>query len=190
VRAEAAEPLARAVALGEPWSLGELAYWMSKAGELVRPPEGAAEPFALQIAGRSIEASEAWMAIGCPYEAALAQGESNDEHALRQALETFDQLGAGPARDEAARRLRRMGVRGVPRKPRSARDRRTELTQREHEVLAMVADGRRNAEIAAQLFLSERTVEHHVAALLRKLHASSRVEAVANARRRGMLVEP
>ena len=87
-----------------------------------------------------------------------------------------------------ARRLRECGARSVPRGPRAAtRANEAELTPRELDVLAFVAEGRRNAEIAERLFLSTRTVEHHVSAIRRKLHARTRGEAVAAAGRLGLL---
>lgn len=61
------------------------------------------------------------------------------------------------------------------------------LTSRELEVLGLVADGKRNAQIAERLVLSERTVGHHVSAILRKLNAATRTEAVAEAVRVGAL---
>ncbi len=57
-------------------------------------------------------------------------------------------------------------------------------------MLTLLAAGRRNAEIAQQLFLSRRTVDHHVSSLLRKLDAGSRVEAIASARGLGLLQDP
>ena len=63
----------------------------------------------------------------------------------------------------------------------------TELTSREREVLGLVAEGMRNRDIAERLVLSVRTVDHHVAAILRKLRAPSRVAAVVEARRQGLL---
>ena len=62
-----------------------------------------------------------------------------------------------------------------------------DLTQREREVLGFVAEGMRNRDIAERLVLSVRTVDHHVASIMRKLRARTRVAAVAEARRRGLL---
>jgi DNA-binding NarL/FixJ family response regulator len=62
-----------------------------------------------------------------------------------------------------------------------------ELTARETEILALVAQGRSNSEIARQLFISAKTVSVHVSNILAKLGASGRTEAAAIARRRGIL---
>jgi len=61
------------------------------------------------------------------------------------------------------------------------------LTPRERDVLALVATGRSNREIAAQLFISPKTVSVHISRVLDKLDATSRTEAVAIARRRGLI---
>jgi len=62
-----------------------------------------------------------------------------------------------------------------------------DLTRREREVLELVAEGMRNREIAERLVLSVRTIDHHVAASMRKLRARTRGAAVVEARRRGLL---
>ena len=86
-----------------------------------------------------------------------------------------------------ARRLRARGVRGLPRGPRATtRDNPAGLTAREIEVLELVGEGLRNADIAERLYLSEKTVGHHVSAILRKLDVRTRGEASAEAQRRGI----
>jgi DNA-binding NarL/FixJ family response regulator len=65
----------------------------------------------------------------------------------------------------------------------------TELTPRESEVLALVAQGRSNGEIGRQLFISTKTVSVHVSNILAKLGAVGRTEAVAVARQRGLLAD-
>src|SRR6185295_7566387 len=91
-------------------------------------------------------------------------------------------LGARPLADRVARRLRAWGIRDLTRRPRaSTRANPAGLTSRELEVLRLVADGLRNAEIASRLFVSPKTVDHHVSALLGKLGARSRSEAAGKA---------
>jgi DNA-binding NarL/FixJ family response regulator len=90
--------------------------------------------------------------------------------------------------DAVARQLRERGARGLPRGPRpSTRRNDAQVTARELEVLRLLADGLSNAAIAERLFVSPRTVEHHVSAILRKVQARTRGEAVAAAQRHGLL---
>ncbi len=83
--------------------------------------------------------------------------------------------------------LRSRGVRDIPRGPqRWTRDNPAELTRREVEVLALVQQGLSNVEIAERLFLSTKTVHHHVSAILRKLGVARRGQAAAEAARLGL----
>jgi DNA-binding CsgD family transcriptional regulator len=170
------------------WWLGELAYWRRRNGIEDELPAGLAEPWSLQLACDWRAAAGAWRARERPYEAALALSESDDEAALREALAELQALEAGPLVRVVTRRLRELGVRSVPRGPRpSTAANAGSLTTRQQDVLVLVAEGLRNAEIAERLFLSRRTVDHHVSAILQKLRAGSRGEAVATAQRLGLL---
>ncbi len=178
-------PLARAK--GHPWFVGELSYWLWRAGAAPPAAEGCAEPYALQMAGRWREAAQAWAALGCPYEQARALAEG-DTAAQREALALADGLGALPLADALRRSLQRAGVRGVSRGPRaSTQAHPAGLTAAEQRVLALMGQGLRNAEIAETLHRSVRTVDHQVASVLAKLGADSRAAAVERARREGWL---
>ena len=93
--------------------------------------------------------------------------------ALREAEEAFASFGAQRRRDEAVRELRRLGHR-VRARPTAAAD--GDLTAREREIAELVAAGRTNREVAAQLVLSERTIEAHLRNVYAKLGVRSRVE--------------
>ena len=96
-------------------------------------------------------------------------------------------LGARPAAAIATRRLRALGERQLPRGPRArTRENPAGLTARELELLPLLAEGLRNAEIAERLVVSEKTVDHHVSAILRKLGVRKRGEAAARARTLGL----
>jgi DNA-binding NarL/FixJ family response regulator len=117
-------------------------------------------------------AARAWDALGCPYEAAMAL--AGDPGQLREALSRLERLGARPAADQVARRMRDLRIR-APRRSTLAHPH--GLTARETDVLGLLRDGLRNAEIANRLYISEKTVDHHVSAILGKLGVHSRQEA-------------
>jgi len=173
-----------------PWVVGELACWRWRAGIGEAVPEGAAEPYAVQIAGDWARAAQLWTDLGCPYEAALALADADEEEPLRRALDELQRLGARHVAAIVARRLRARGATGLPRGPRPTIEGNSGgLTAREMEVLALVAQGLRNAEIADRLFLAAKTVDHHVSAILRKLDVRTRGQASAEAIRLGLVVQ-
>jgi DNA-binding CsgD family transcriptional regulator len=157
---------------------GELADWRRRAGLDHEIPADVAEPYVLQLTGQWARAAERWRDLGCPYEAALARADADKEAPLRQALDELARLGARPAADIVAQRLRELGVRRLPRRPRRATAANPAgLTARELEVLGLLGADLRNAEIAARLHIAEKTVDHHVSAILAKLGVRSRHEA-------------
>ena len=105
---------------------------------------------------------------------------------LEWALGELRALAAQPAAAIAGRRLRELGRRCPAVHGRRRVQNPAGLTGRELEVLALLVDGLRNAGIADQLVVSEKTVDHHVSAILRKLDVRTRTQAAAEATRLGV----
>lgn len=164
----------------EPWVIAELAWWRRLGGATDDVPFELPGPFALMRAGHAREASVAWSAIGRPFWSAMALASGGPAEAS-EAVANLLHLGA-TASAQAVRRDLALRGRPVPRGPRAtARTNAAGLTARELEVLGYLVEGLSDAELAARLTLSERTVGHHVSAVLRKLRVPSRSRAAAAA---------
>jgi DNA-binding CsgD family transcriptional regulator len=170
----------------DPWLHGELAAWLRRLDRLPADDHAyAPEPYALEIRGDHAAAAEAWHELGCPFEEAVALTWTGEPESMTRALEVFAGLGAAPAVRNLRTLLRQRGIhvpaqRG-PRPTTAAHP--AGLTAREAEVLGVLREGLTNAEIAQRLFLSQRTVDHHVSSILAKLGVSSRTEAAELAAR-------
>ncbi len=161
------------------WMKGELALWMWRAGAFAQPPTDIAEPYALEIAGDWRGAAKAWQALGCPYEQANALASGGESEQL-EALTIMEKLGATAAANALRRRMREQGLRRIPRGSRtSTRTHSYGLTKREAEIFELLAQGMRNSAIAKRLFVTTKTVDHHVSAIFTKLGVASRAEAIA-----------
>jgi DNA-binding CsgD family transcriptional regulator len=163
------------------WAKGRLAAWAAVAGVDVDAAPSKSAPHAAMQRRDWRAAADAFGAVGWIYDRALVLTLLDDGAALAEALELARQLGAAPLERRATRLLRRLGLR-VPAGPRrSTRSNPAGLTARQLEVLTLLAAGLSNVEIAERLVVSPRTAEHHVAAVLTKLDASSRTEAARRA---------
>jgi DNA-binding CsgD family transcriptional regulator/tetratricopeptide (TPR) repeat protein len=171
----------------QPWVSDELSFWLWRSGR-AGPVTGGAEPFALQMSGDWRGAAEAWERVGCPYEQACALADGDSDEALLAALDIFDRLGAVPAAALVRRKMRAAGTARIPRGPRpSTRENPGGLTARQVDVALLVAERMGNTAIAERLFLSAKTVEHHVSAILSKLGLASRDEVAEAVTRLGLI---
>lgn len=173
------------------WTFAEPALWLTILGERVSLDDehvlSVPHAHRCHIAGDWAAAAQAWQELGCPYEQAIALSQCGEAE-QREALAIYDRIGAAPAARNLRRAMRASGIRSVPAGPRSARrNDAAGLTPRQREVLALLATGSSNADIGKQLGLSEKTVEHHVGAVLAALEAPNRFHAAQIARERGLL---
>jgi DNA-binding CsgD family transcriptional regulator len=179
---------ALALSRGEPSLIADLARWRWRAGLLAQAPADGDSLCRLQIAGDWEQAARLWRDKGCRYEAALALADTHQTVALQQSLGELQALGARPAAAIVARRLRAEGATGTKRGPYArARTNPAGLTARELDVVRLLVEGLRNAQIAERLVVAEKTVDHHVSAILRKLGVRSRGQAATEAIRLGLI---
>lgn len=171
---------------GYAWPSGALMFWMWKLGLVAEVPAGVAPYYRMIMDGDVASAAAFWEARGAPYEHALALMHGDQPSRIR-GLRTFEELGATATANRLRAALLDEGVRPSRGRSRATRDHAAGLTARQAEVLDLLAEGLTNPEIADRLFVSHRTVENHVAAVLMKLDVSSRRAAVDAARDRGLL---
>ena len=172
---------------GLEWSRGELVSWLRRLDSGVNA-DGVAIPYRLLADGRFGEAAEAFQQVSTPYDGALALADSGDPALIRQSLDILDRLGADAVAAKLRFDLRAAGAQVVP-GPRRASTRANPagLTTRQVQVLQLLDAGLTNAELAQRLFLSVKTVDHHVSAILAKLEVTRRRDAVRRAREVGIL---
>jgi DNA-binding CsgD family transcriptional regulator len=165
------------------WLHGDLTPWLQRLGHEVDLDRALVGPYALEVAGDHAAAAVAWHDLGCPFEEAVALTWTGEPDSMRRAIEIFAGVGSAPAVANVRHLLRQRGI-AVPatRGPRaSTAAHPAGLTAREAEVLEVLREGLTNSEIAQRLYLSPRTVDHHVSSILAKLGVTTRAEAVERA---------
>jgi DNA-binding CsgD family transcriptional regulator/tetratricopeptide (TPR) repeat protein len=179
--------LVEATGPGLDWARGELAVWLHRLDGSVADC-AVAPPYRDLLTGQCTRAAEAFDALGAPYDAALALIDSGDPDAARGAVDVLDRLGAAAVAARVRLDLRSRGLRTVP-APRWATTLTNPagLTARQVEVLRLIDEGLTSVEMAQRLFLSVKTVDHHVAAIMTKLDVPRRRDAVRRARELGIL---
>ena len=188
----AAEHLQRLAAVGAAqmhrWHIGEAMVWAERIG-VTLPSDfdvPLPAPYAAEIEGDYEEAASIWESLGAPYSAALSLmqgGKETPAPVFARALKLLDPIEAKAAATKARKIARGLGLaRQMPRSRRghygAAKHHPLGLTKREQDILALVANGATNRDIARLLARSQRTVEHHVSSVLSKLNVANRMEAM------------
>lgn len=171
---------------GNIYGNSEFAFWLKMSRGRSLPLRDLYADFDLGILGKAEHAARSWKQKGCQYYAGLALFAGGDAD-KREALNIMQSLGAEAVYQKMKQEMRTAGIRGIPRGLRkTTKSNAAQLTVREVEVLQLMKEGLQNKEIAARLYLSVKTVDHHISSILFKLDANTRVKAVNEALKRGI----
>jgi DNA-binding CsgD family transcriptional regulator len=165
----------------------EFVFWLQKSRKQTIALPELYEPYQFLNLRKAKLAAEFWKKTGCPYETAIAlfEGDENDK---REALTILQQLGADGVYEKMKMEMRSSGIKKIPRGVReSTKINPAQLTNRELDVLHLLKNGIQNKEIAGTLFISPKTVDHHISSILFKLDVNSRTKAVSEAVRLGII---
>ncbi len=165
----------------------EFAYWLYKARKQKLPLKDLYEGYDVSDITRALKAATLWGKLGSPYQQALClfEGTETDK---RQSIRIIHELGANAVSEKLKLEMRMAGIRKIPRGIReTTRANPYFLTSRELDVLKFLKEGMHNKEIASELYISARTVDHHISSLFFKLNVNSRIRAVDEAVRLGII---
>ena len=179
-----------------PWNMGDRAVWADRFGiqSASHIAQSLPHPYRLELEGNYEDAAKAWTTIGAPYEAAMVKLRSKDSTLLTEAIEAFQEIGAGLALKKARSLADLLGLKiKITHRRRgpyqATRDHPLGLTAKEQEVLSCLKEGLSNRDIANKLSRSQRTVEHHVSSILGKLDAANRTAAILRVQREPWLAD-
>jgi DNA-binding CsgD family transcriptional regulator len=163
------------------------AFWLRKARGQQLPVAALYPGYDTQNTATIKRAAAVWEKLGCPYEQALILSEGTDDD-KRKAISMVQALGAHTVYEKMKLEMRISGIKSIPRGIRKTTQLNpAQLTSRELDVLRLLKEGWQNKELAARLFISAKTVDHHISSILFKLDVNSRAKAVQEAIRLGIL---
>ena len=165
----------------------EFDFWLLRSRQQRLPFRETCEGFRIDTADEAVRSALFWERLGCPYEQALVLSEGGEED-RKKALAIVNQLGACAVYEKMKQEMRTSGIRSIPRGFRKTTLANPALlTDRELGVLELLKEGLQNKEIGARLFISAKTVDHHISSVLFKLDVNSRNKAVQEALRLGII---
>lgn len=169
------------------WASGMFCTWLRRLGVAFEEPAVVGEPFRMLLDGRHSEAAAWWRLSGDAFLEAMALADSPREEDRVRAVTLLDKLGAIGTADRLRVDLRQDGVGAVPQRPReTTRANPGGLTNRQLDVARLLARGLTNSEIAGQLYISPKTADHHVSAVLAKLDLPNRRAVALHAAELGL----
>jgi DNA-binding CsgD family transcriptional regulator/predicted ATPase len=173
--------------MGNVYDNSEFAFWLLKARKQQIRLSEFYEGYDMHNKAKALKAADLWERSACPYERALALFEGSEAD-KKKAVEIIHNLGAGAAYEKMKLEMRAAGIKSIPRGIReSTRSHPANLTDREVDVLQLLKEGLLNKEIAERLFISPKTVEHHISSIYFKLNVNSRTRAVKEALNKGII---
>ncbi|MES1214610.1 MAG: AAA family ATPase [Bacteroidota bacterium] len=165
----------------------ELAFWLLLTRKRSINIGECFEGYKVSTKAEAKEAAAVWEKTGCPYEQALAlyHGDEDDK---KNAIAIMQDLGATAVYQKMKEEMKQHGIKNIPRGLRtSTKTNSAFLTTRELDILHLLIENLQNKEIGSRLFISAKTVDHHISSILSKLDVNSRTKAVQEARSRGII---
>ena len=173
--------------MGNMYKNSEFAYWLTRSGRREIHLKDHYPGYQMQNKKQAGQAATLWEKLGCPYEQALALYEGTEKD-KKDAVSLVHALGALAIYEKWKQEMKASGIKSIPRGLRkSTQSNPALLTGRELDVLHLLKEGLQNKEIADRLFISPKTVDHHISSTLFKLEVNTRVKAVQEAEKLGIL---
>ncbi len=165
----------------------EFVFWLQKARNEFLPLADLYVGYNVSSIKKAQKSAAVWEKAGCPYGQALTLFEGTEDD-KRKAIKIVHELGFSAVYEKMKLEMRTSGIKSIPRGIRkSTQSNPALLTSREVDVLEVLKEGFQNKEIAAKLFISPKTVDHHISSILFKLDVNSRTKAVKEAVRREII---